>query len=331
MTRKRFSCKFQLWFHTSVSLTGCSATRIAATASMADDEKEGELVFFGKGDEGYNLGDLLGFEAELLGKGSLCSSYKVFLDSGVIVAVKRFFGDYGFGIERQNVQALGELVHENLVPLQAYSFSKHEKLLICDYMSKGSLFVLLHGSRGRARTLLSWENRTKIAYGVACGINYLHSQGLNICHGNIRSSNVFLTDTNDALLSEFGLAQLVSSKSKAILAAGYRAPEVTYTYQVSQHADVYSFGVLLLELLTGEAPTDSFLDKKGVNLPGWVRLMFQEKPILDVFDNELNKHQKNGQQMVLLLQLAICCTFQYPNKRPLMSVVTNQIKKICGL
>ncbi|KAJ8527025.1 hypothetical protein K7X08_029502 [Anisodus acutangulus] len=92
----------------------------------------------------------------------------------------------------------------------------------------------------------------------------------------------------------------------------------------------WELGVLLLELLTDKAPLDAFTKNKGVDLPKWIRSMFQEKLIIDVFDNMLPKHdQNNAEQMVQLLQLAVCCTFKYPNKRPSMAAVTNQIRDTC--
>lgn len=179
-----------------------------------------------------------------------------------------------------------------------------------------------------SKASLTWEVRSSIAYGVARAIEFLHSRGSNICHGNIRSSNVFLTDSLSGIrLSEFSIARILSSSTKLELVVGYRAPEVTNAYEVTQKSDVYSFGVLLLELLSGEAPLDAFTKNKGVDLPKWIRSMFQEKPIIDVFDAMLPKHDQNSaEQMVLLLQLAVCCTFQYPNKRPSMAAVTKHIR-----
>ncbi|KAL2558959.1 putative inactive receptor kinase [Forsythia ovata] len=201
-------------------------------------------------------------------------------------------------------------------------------------MHLGSLAFVLHGNVGANKSPLTWEVRCSIAYRVARAIEYLHSQ--HVCHGNIRSSNVFLTSSFDAYLSEHAIAQLFSpdAKPKPNLVAGYCPPEVTNAHEVSHKSDVYSFGVLLFELITGKAPIDALDNKKNdTDLPKWVRSMFQEKPLIDVFDNALHSYYNTtgiGEQMVQLLQLALCCTFQYPNKRPLMAAVTSQIRETCS-
>ncbi|KAM3263150.1 hypothetical protein P3L10_000144 [Capsicum annuum] len=124
----------------------------------------------------------------------------------------------------------------------------------------------MQGNEGMSKGSTTWEVRSSIAYGVAHAVEFLHSQGSNFCHGNIRSSNVFLTNSLSGVrLSEFSIARILSPNTKLELVAGYRAPEVTNAYEVSQKSDVYSFGVLLLELLTGKAPLDAFTKNKGVS------------------------------------------------------------------
>ncbi|GJU27022.1 probable inactive receptor kinase [Tanacetum coccineum] len=218
----------------------------------------------------------------------------------------------------------------NLVPLRAYYYSKEEKLLVYDYMPMGSLSALLHGNKGGGRTPLNWEIRSAIALGAARGIEYLHSHGDNISHGNIKSSNVLLTKSLEARISDFGLAHLVGLPSTPNRVAGYRAPEVTDPRRVSQKADVYSFGVLVLELLTGKAPTHALLNEEGVDLPRWVQSTVKEEWTSEVFDLELLRYQNVEEEMVQLLQLAIDCAAQYPDNRPTMSEVTKRIEELRG-
>uniref|UniRef100_A0A803R510 Protein kinase domain-containing protein n=2 Tax=Cannabis sativa TaxID=3483 RepID=A0A803R510_CANSA len=249
---------------------------------------------------------------------------------GVAVAVKRLkeatVPEKEF---REKMEEVGRLNHENLVLLRAYYFSRDEKLLVYDYMPMGSLSALLHGNSGAGRTPLNWETRSGIALGAAYGIEYLHSQGPFSSHGNIKSSNILLTRSYEARVSDFGLAHLASSNSTPHRIDGYRAPEVTDPHKVTLKADVYSFGVLLLELLTGKPPTHSQLNEEGVDLPKWVQSVVREEWTAEVFDLELLRYQNVEEEMVELLQLALECTMQYPDKRPSMAEVTKRIEELC--
>ncbi|XP_057477491.1 probable inactive receptor kinase At1g48480 [Actinidia eriantha] len=289
------------------------------------------LVFWGDGSGGFGLEEVLRASAEVLGKGTFGSTYKAYLEGEgkVVVVVKRLrnvcVGEREF---REKVEGFGKLVHENLVPLNAYYDGKEEKLLVYDSFNMGSLSALLHGNRGADRVELTWEIRIKIAFGAALCIEYLHSQAPNISHGNIRSSNILLTDSYGARVSEHGIHQLVSSNSTLKL-NGYCAPEVTDTCKISQKADVYSFGILLLELLTGRTPADALSNEEGLDLPRWVKSVVQEKRTMEVFDPELLRHHNKENQMVRLLNLGTHCTSQHPAKRPSMVEVARQIKVIC--
>ena len=185
------------------------------------------------------------------------------------------------------------------------------------------------GNRGAGRTPLNWETRSAIALGAARGIAYIHSQGSTVSHGNIKSSNVLLTTSYEARVSDFGLAQLVGRNNSPNRLDGYRAPEVTDHRKVSQKADVYSFGVLLLELLTGKAPTHALLNEEGVDLPRWVQSVVREEWTSEVFDLELLRYQNVEEDMVQLLQLAIDCSGQYPDNRPSMNEVSQKIEELC--
>lgn len=190
-------------------------------------------------------------------------------------------------------------------------------------------FIFTAGNSAAGRTPLNWETRSGIALGAARGITHLHSQGPTISHGNIKSSNILLTNSFEARVSDFGLANLAGPTPTPNRIDGYRAPEVTDARKISQKADVYSFGVLLLELLTGRAPTHSHLNDEGVDLPRWVQSVVKDEWTSEVFDLELLRYQNIEEDMVQLLQLAINCTAQYPDTRPSMAEVRNQIEELC--
>ncbi|EPS58567.1 hypothetical protein M569_16246, partial [Genlisea aurea] len=316
------------------SVAAAAAAAMTAAAGNAKPESASssskKLVFFGNTSRVFDLEELLRASAEVLGKGTFGTAYKAILEVGTVVAVKRLkdvtLSEREF---KEKIENVGAMDHQNLVPLRAYYFSREEKLLVYDYMQMGSLSALLHGNKGAGRTPLSWNIRTSIALGAARGIEYLHFQGTTISHGNIKSSNILLTNSCEARLSDFGLNHLAGSPSSSpIRVAGYRAPEVTDPRRVSQKADVYSFGVLLLELLTGKAPTHSLLNEEGVDLPRWVQSVVREEWTSEVFDLELLRYQSVEDEMVQMLQLGMDCTAQYPDKRPSISEVAKRIEEL---
>ncbi|KAK9064589.1 hypothetical protein SSX86_015971 [Deinandra increscens subsp. villosa] len=318
---------------------GFSATAAASTAAMTASSATGggeacapkKLVFFKNSSTVFDLEDLLRASAEVLGKGTFGTAYKAVLEAGMMVAVKRLKDVSVSEPEfREKIEFVGAMDHKNLVPLRAYYYSKEEKLVVCDYMPMGSLSALLHGNKGGGRTPLNWKVRSAVALGAARGIEYIHSHGDDVSHGNIKSSNVLLTKSLDACISDFGLAHLVGPPSTPNRVAGYRAPEVTDPRRVSHKADVYSFGVLLLELLTGKPPTHALLNEEGVDLPRWVQSTVKEEWTSEVFDLELLRYQDVEEEMVQLLQLAIDCAAPYPDNRPTMSEVTSRIVELRG-
>ncbi|CAA7401401.1 unnamed protein product [Spirodela intermedia] len=311
----------------AAALAGAAATRPKGDTASGGQSKK--LVFCGTSPRVFDLEDLLRASAEVLGKGTFGTAYKAVLEMGTVVAVKRL-RDVNLPEEefREKIEAVGAMTHPNLVPLWAYYFSKDEKLLVYDYMPMGSLSSLLHGSRGSGRSPLHWETRVSIALAAARGIEYIHSTGPSSSHGNIKSSNILLDKPQNARVSDHGLSHLAGPASLPNRLAGYRAPEVTDARKVSQKADVYSFGVLLLELLTGKAPAQALLNEEGVDLPRWVQSVVREEWTSEVFDSELLRYQNVEEEMMQLLQLAVDCTVQYPDKRPSMAEVVARIEDI---
>ncbi|CAN6306442.1 unnamed protein product [Urochloa humidicola] len=292
----------------------------AGQESMVDLELELKGLFW------------LGFQASDLGQGMFGHTYKVVLANGTVLAVKRVRPDLGEQDFTSRVAVISDVKSDLVMSLYWHHCSKSVRFLMYDYMPMGSLAALLHGENGSAGGQLNWERRSSIALTVARGVAAIHSTGsaASSCHGNIKSSNVFLTADHEARLSERGLHTLVDMSFSGQM-GGYRAPEVAVIARdTTKQSDVYSFGVLLLELLTGKRPTTNMLlNEEGVNLPRWVQSISQKDWTSKVLDAGIRKqHRKYEAEMLLLLKLAMVCCAQLASERPAMSKV---VQKIAGI
>ncbi|CAI0449181.1 unnamed protein product [Linum tenue] len=207
------------------------------------------------------------FAAEnVLGEGGYGVVYKGRLINGTEVAVKKiFFAQYYRGQAekefRVEVEAIGHVRHKNLVRLLGYCIEGVHRILVYEYMNNGNLEQWLHGAM-RHRGILTWEARMKVLLGTAKALAYLHEAiEPKVVHRDIKSSNILIDDEFNSKVSDFGLAKLLGAGESHITTRvmgtfGYVAPEYANTGLLNEKSDIYSYGVLLLEAVTGRDPVD---------------------------------------------------------------------------
>ncbi|KAI4326072.1 hypothetical protein MLD38_031422 [Melastoma candidum] len=283
--------------------------------------KSGYLIFSPGESELYSLEQLMKASAELLGRGTIGTTYKAVLDNRLVVTVKRLdSGKTACTSEdafEKHLDIVGGLRHPNLVPVRAYFQAKCERLVIFDYQPNGSLHNLIHGSRSARAKPLHWTSILKIAEDVTLGLVYLH-QASRMIHGNLKSSNVLLGSDFEACLTDYCLSVLAddnsSNSSEDPDSASYKAPETRKSIrQATFKSDVYAFGVLLLELLTGKHPSQHpFLSPS--EMPDWVTAMREE--------------DEGDERLAMLVEVATFCRTMSPEQRPSIGHVLKIIEGI---
>ncbi|GER28321.1 leucine-rich repeat protein kinase family protein [Striga asiatica] len=262
----------------------------------------------------FELHDLMTASAEVLGSGNLGASYKaVLLDSPSPLVVKRF--KQMTSVPRQDffehMARLGNLRHPNLLPLVAYLYRKHEKLLVFDYAANASLAAHLHN--GGSATTLPWPTRLTILRGVCRGLAYLHRElpTLNLPHGHLKSSNVLLDAGFNPLLADYALSPVINSEHVERILVGYKAPG-----QVGRKADVWCLGVLMLEVVTGKC-----LDLTG----GYVNGIVGEGAEV-AFDEEMAAVDE--EEMRKVVEIAKECCREEAEKRLDMEEVVRRVDQL---
>ncbi|KAH9311314.1 hypothetical protein KI387_026349 [Taxus chinensis] len=285
----------------------------------------------------YEILDCLD-EDNVIGTGGAGKVYKATLSNGETVAVKRLwssgksreeadFNDNGFKAE---VDTLGKIRHKNIVKLWCCCTHRDSNLLVYEYMPNGSLGDLLHGPKA---SVLDWPIRYKIAVGASQGLAYLHHDCVPaIAHRDVKSNNILLDGNFVAHVADFGLAKILESCGKgtdsmSTIAGsyGYIAPEYAYTLKVNEKSDIYSFGVVLLELVTGRRPVDpAFGENK--DLVKWVCSRIEKK---NVFEEVLDPKLVGGfkEEMAMVLKVALLCTSVLPINRPSMRRVVEMLQE----
>lgn len=299
------------------------------------DVNEGTSVVIFHGDLPYSSKDILRKieildEESILGSGGFGTVYKLVMDDGNAFALKRI-EKTSLGSDRvfeRELEILGSVKHRHLVNLRGYCNAPLANLLIYDFLPGGNLDEMLHG-RTQDRSL-DWDARVKIAIGAAKGLAYLHHDcSPRIIHRDIKSSNILLDSNLESHVADFGLAKLLEDQESHITTIvagtfGYLAPEYMHSGRATEKADVYSFGVLLLELLSGKRPTDSSFIEKGLNVVGWLNILVKENRPSDIIDPHCEGVQIESFEA--LLHVAIQCVSANAEHRPTMHRVVQMLE-----
>ncbi|KAF5178736.1 Pollen receptor-like kinase [Thalictrum thalictroides] len=295
--------------------------------STGKKSDHGKLVFVREDREKFDLNDLLRASAEVLGSGTFGSSYKATLLSGPAMVVKRFRHMNNVGREdfQEHMKRLGKLRHPNLLTLVAYYYRKEEKLLVTDFINNGSLAYHLHGNRTPGSPALDWPTRLNIIKGIAKGLIYLYNELPNVGHGHLKSSNVLLNVAYEPILTDYCLLPVINKEHAIEFMVAYKSPEYAQHGRLSKKTDVWSLGILILEMLTGKFPENYVSQGKGGNkadLAKWVNSVVREEWTGEVFDKDM-KGTKNGEgEMLKLLKIALgCCEMDLDRRWTLKEAV----------
>lgn len=271
-------------------------------------------------------------DKNVIGEGGYGIVYRGVLDDHAQVAVKNLLNNRGqaekeFKVE---VEAIGRVRHKNLVRLLGYCAEGAHRILVYEYVDNGNLEQWLHGDVGPFSPL-TWDIRMNIMIGTAKGLTYLH-EGLEpkVVHRDIKSSNILLDRQWNPKISDFGLAKLLGSERNYVTTRvmgtfGYVAPEYASTGMLNERSDVYSFGILLMEIISGRCPVDYSRPPAEVNLVNWLKQMVSNRNAEGVLDAKLlEKPSSRALKRVLLV--ALRCVDPNSQKRPKMGHVVHMLE-----
>ncbi|XP_030974887.1 probably inactive leucine-rich repeat receptor-like protein kinase At3g28040 [Quercus lobata] len=311
---------------------------MCSSSSRSASPPVGKLIMFDSGsspDWISNPESLLNKASEI-GSGVFGTVYKAsFGAQGGIVAIKKLATSniiqYPEDFDRE-VKILGKAKHPNLIALMGYYWTPQTKLLVTEYAPNGSLQAKLH-ERLPSTPSISWANRFKILLGTAKGLAHLHhSFRPPIIHYNLKPSNILLDENYNPKISDFGLARLLTKLEKHIIsnrfqsALGYVAPELAcQSLRVNEKCDVYGFGMMIFELVTGRRPVE-YGEDNVVILSDHVRVLLEQGNVLECVDHSMSEYQED--EVLPVLKLALVCTSQIPSSRPSMTEVVQILQVI---
>ncbi|XP_047327093.1 probable serine/threonine-protein kinase PBL10 [Impatiens glandulifera] len=281
----------------------------------------------------------------VVGEGGFGSVFKGWIDehlqlaatpgSGLAIAVKKLNqeGLQGHKEWLAEINYLGQLKHPNLVKLVGYCLENDHRLLVYEFMARGSMENHLF-RRGSYFQPLSWSLRMKVALGAAKGLAFLHSEEAKVIYRDFKTSNILLDSDYNAKLSDFGLARDGPTDDKSYVSTrvmgtmGYAAPEYISTGHLTTKSDVYSFGVVFLEMLTSKKAIDKSRPIGEQSLVSWAQPhLMNKKRIFHIFDRRLEGQYSIG-QAVKAANLALRCLSLAPKSRPSMDEVVVALERI---
>ncbi|XP_022941784.1 somatic embryogenesis receptor kinase 2-like [Cucurbita moschata] len=271
----------------------------------------------------------------ILGRGGFGKVYRGRLADGSLVAVKRLKEERTPGGELQfqtEVEMISMAVHRNLLRLHGFCTTTTERLLVYPYMANGSVASCLR-ERPQSEAPLDWPTRKKVALGSARGLSYLHDGcDPKIIHRDVKAANILLDEEFEAVVGDFGLAKLMDYKDTHVTTAvrgtiGHIAPEYLSTGKSSEKTDVFGYGIMLLELITGQRAFDlaRLANDEDVMLLDWVKGLLKEKKLKMLVDPDLRDNYDEI-EVEQIIQVALLCTQSSPMERPKMCEVVRMLE-----
>ncbi|KAF7837052.1 receptor-like kinase TMK4 [Senna tora] len=273
-------------------------------------------------------------EDNILGRGGFGVVYKGELHDGTKIAVKRMesvaMGSKGLNEFQAEIAVLSKVRHRHLVALLGYCINGNERLLVYEYMPQGTLTQHLFEWHENGCAPLTWKQRVAIALDVARGVEYLHSLAQqSFIHRDLKPSNILLGDDMRAKVADFGLVKNApdgkySVETRLAGTFGYLAPEYAATGRVTTKVDVYAFGVVLMELITGRRALDDTVPDERSHLVSWFRrVLINKENIPKAIDQTLDPDEETMESIYKVAELAGHCTAREPYQRPDMGHAVN--------
>lgn len=274
---------------------------------------------------------------EKLGAGGFGAVYRGILANRTVVAVKQLEGiEQGEKQFRMEVATISSTHHLNLVRLIGFCSEGRHRLLVYEFMKNGSLDNFLFMTEESSGKLLNWESRFNIAHGTARGITYLHEECRDcIVHCDIKPENILLNENYSAKVSDFGLAKLINPKDHRYRTLtsvrgtrGYLAPEWLANLPITSKSDIYSYGMVLLEIVSGKRNFEVSDETNRKKFSIWAYEQFEKGNIEAIVDKRLSAHEVDMGQVLRAIQVGFWCIQEQPSQRPMMGKVVQMLEGI---